>query len=57
LTDASITGITISVSAELGPIEHSGGVHFTTFRDFKVNGIPVEVEDYREAFPIKKTKR
>ena len=57
IEDISITGITLAISAELDPIEHSGEVHFMMFRDFKVNDIPVDVEEYKEPFTFRKNEK
>lgn len=46
----SITGITIEVPAEIRAPGQSGKVHFLTFKDFKINGMSVDIEEYREPF-------
>lgn len=56
LTDVSLTGITFEISAEIDSQEQSGTIDFLTFRDFRVNGLAVEVEEYKESFEIKKNQ-
>lgn len=55
ILDISLTGITFELAAELSSIEQSGTVDFLTFHDFRVNGLKVEVEEYKESFDFKKT--
>jgi hypothetical protein len=54
LTETSLTGLTFELSAEIDALEHSGKVDFLTFRDFRVNGLEVEIEEYRQSFEFKK---
>ena len=46
LTDISLTGITLEVSAEIEGIEQNGKIDFVSFKDIKVNGLNVEIEEY-----------
>ena len=57
LTDASLTGITFELPAEIESPEQSGTIDFLTFQDFRVNGLAVEVEDYRESFEFKRGEK
>lgn len=57
LVDISLSGITFEVSAELEPLENSGKVDFLTFHDIRINGITVNVGEYKEAFNFKKGQR
>jgi len=57
LVDISLTGITLEISAEIDSLEQSGTVDFLAFHDFRVNGLAVEVEEYKQSFEIKKNKR
>lgn len=52
--DISLTGITLEVSAEISAFEQSGKVDFVSFKDFRVNGLKVDVEEYKESFSFKK---
>ncbi|MEO6590502.1 MAG: hypothetical protein ABIP06_14490 [Pyrinomonadaceae bacterium] len=53
LTDISLSGITLEISADIESIEQSGKIDFVTFQDFKVNGLDVKIEEYKESFEIK----
>ena len=54
--DISLTGITFELTAEIDPTGHSGTVDFLMFRDFRVNGLEVEIEEYKESFSFKKNQ-
>ena len=56
LIDVSLTGITFELSAEMDSIEQSGTIDFLTFHDFRVNGLKVDVEEYKESFEFKKNQ-
>lgn len=56
LVDVSLSGVTLSVSAAITALSQSGKVDFLTFHDFRVNGIPVEIEKYDESFSFKKNE-
>lgn len=56
LVDVSLTGVTLELSAEIDAVEQSGTIDFLTFHDFRVNGLPVEVEEYRKSFDFKKNQ-
>ncbi|HEY0457858.1 MAG TPA: hypothetical protein VGC97_01830 [Pyrinomonadaceae bacterium] len=56
LTDTSLTGLTFEISAEIDPLDYKGKVDFLTFHNFKVNGLDVEIEEYRNSFEFKKTE-
>ena len=57
LEDFSLTGITLEFSAEIEGVEQSGKVDFLTFEDFKVNGVNVEIEEYKNPFELKKNEK
>ncbi len=57
VVDVSLSGITIAVTAELNNIDRSGEIDFLTFRDFRVNDMPVEIEDYNVPFKIRKNEK
>jgi len=50
----SLGGLTIEVPASFCSTEHSAHVDFLTFRDFRVNGLTVEVEEFRSPFRFSK---
>ncbi len=56
LLDVSLTGVTLELSAEIVAPAQSGTVDFLTFKDFRVNGLTVDVEEYRESFKFKKNQ-
>lgn len=56
LVDTSLTGFTFEISAEIDPLEHKGKVDFLMFRNFKVNGLEVEIEEYTNPFEFKKNQ-
>jgi hypothetical protein len=56
LVDTSMTGLTFEISAEIDALDYAGKVDFLTFRDFKVNGLSVNVEEYTNSFEFKKNQ-
>ena len=56
LADASLTGLTLDLSAAFRCPKQSGRVDFLTFRDFRVNGLRIEVEEYDHAFLLRKSE-
>ncbi len=56
LTDVSLTGITLEVFAEIEGVGQNGKIEFISFEDFKVNGLDVEIEEYKESFDLKKSE-
>lgn len=54
--DVSLTGVTLELSAEIDALEQSGTIDFLTFKDFRVNGLTVAVEEYKESFEFKKNQ-
>jgi hypothetical protein len=56
LVDISLTGITFEISAEIDALAQSGKVDFLTFNDFQVNGLSVEIEEYKNSFEFKKNQ-
>ena len=51
--DISLSGLSLNVDAEIKTTERSGSVDFVTFRDFKVNGLPVAIEEYTTGFAFR----
>jgi hypothetical protein len=49
-------GATFEVYGEMTVFEQSGKIDFLTFKDFRVNGLKVEIEEYEESFEIEKNK-
>ena len=56
LINVGLTGITFELTAQLDSIEQSGKVDFLTFKDFRVNGIAVDVEEYKDSFEFEKNE-
>jgi len=56
LASVGLLGITLQLSSRLTVFGQSGKIDFISFKDFKVNGIKVDIEEYRESFKFKKTK-
>lgn len=52
----SITGVSFEISGKISEIDQSGKIEFLTFNDFKVNGLNVSIEEYRESFSFEKNK-
>jgi len=53
--DISISGVSLAVTAELSSAGYEGRVDMLSFRDFTINGLPVEVRDLNIPFNIEKT--
>lgn len=56
LVDVSLTGINFELNAEIRALEQSGTVDFLTFHDFRVNDIPVEIDEYKASFKFRKNE-
>jgi hypothetical protein len=56
LVSVSPLGATFEVFPELTISNQSGKIDFLTFRDFRVNGLKVDIEEYGESFEIEKNK-
>ena len=56
LIDVSLSGITFELSAEIDSLKQSGTIDFLAFHDFRVNGLPVDLEEYKESFEFRKNQ-
>jgi hypothetical protein len=56
LVKVSPLGATFEVSGEMTVFEQSGKIDFLAFKDFRVNGLKIEIEEYKESFEIEKNK-
>ena len=56
LTEAGLTGIFFELSADIEIPEQSGTIDFLMFRDFRVNDLAVEIEEYKNSFDFKKNE-
>jgi hypothetical protein len=54
LVEADLTGITFELPAEILAAKQSGKVDFLAFHNVRVNGITVDVEEYRSPFDLSK---
>lgn len=57
LIDVSLSGITFEIAAEFSSAEQSGKIDFLSFRDFRINNLAVEVEEYQKPFEFKKNRQ
>jgi hypothetical protein len=56
LVEVTLFGAVFEVPAEITVYDQRGKIDFLTFKDFRVNGMKVEIEEYRESFEIEKNK-
>ena len=56
LADTSPTGLTFEISAEIDALNYQGKINFLTFKDFTVNGLSVNVEEYTSSFEFKRNQ-
>lgn len=54
LAEISALGLKLELGGEITILGQSGRVDFISFKDFQVNGIGVEVEEYKKSFEFKK---
>lgn len=54
LADITALGLKLELGGEVTVFGQSGTVDFISFKDFQVNGIAVEIEEYKETFEFKK---
>ncbi|MGB7201036.1 MAG: hypothetical protein WBD16_02075 [Pyrinomonadaceae bacterium] len=52
--DIGLTGVTFETDTNLGVMPQSGRIDFLTFRDFRVNGVAIEFDEYTHSFDVKK---
>ena len=50
VVDYSLSGVTFKTPVTFGSVNGSGMVDFISFHDFRVNGMPVEIEEYTDKF-------
>lgn len=50
----SLFSADVEISGEFVPAKQSGQVDFLTFHDIKVNGIPIDVNEYAHSFAFRK---
>ncbi len=54
LASVGLLGITLELETKVTVFGQSGTVDFISFKDFKVNGLKVNIEEYEESFDFKK---
>ena len=54
IVNAGMSGLTFALPAKILSENQSGRVEFLTFYDIRVNGIAVQIEEYRHPFDFKK---
>ncbi|HTK38683.1 MAG TPA: hypothetical protein VL325_09340 [Pyrinomonadaceae bacterium] len=54
VTNVSISGVKFAVTVAIDKVPETGRVDFLTFNDFKINGIPVTIDEYTESFRFNK---
>ncbi len=54
VVDIGLGGISFEIMAEFVSRKESGKIEFVTFKDVRVNGLSLDVEDYRHSFEFKK---
>ena len=52
--DVSFSSVKVAVTIGMDGVSETGRVDFLTFHDFKINGIPVTIDEYIEPFGFKK---
>lgn len=50
VVDYSLSGVTFKTPVRFGSVNGAGSVDFISFHDFRVNGVPVEIEEYTDKF-------
>lgn len=54
ISDISFSGVKFAVMISIDEAPETGRVDFLTFHDFKINGIPVTIDEYAESFKFQK---
>ena len=54
IADIGLSGMVIEITAEIATTGQSGRVDFLTFNDFRINGLAVDIEEYKHEFSFKK---
>lgn len=52
VVDVGLTGIVLEVTTNISPPKQRGKVDFLMFHGITVNGIPLEIEEYRKPFDL-----
>jgi len=54
IIDFGWSGVTFEIGASVAPMKQEGRVDFITFREFTVNSIHVDIQEYRHPFALAK---
>lgn len=54
IADIGLSGITLEIGADIAATDQSGRIDFLTFSDFRINGLAVDIEEYKNEFSFKK---
>lgn len=54
LASIGMSGVSLTAGGEISAAGQTGRVDFLTFRDFRVNGVDIEIEEYDHAFSLTK---
>lgn len=55
-TDVSLSGVNFEINGEISNLQQSGTIDFLTFENFRINNLPVEIEEYHHSFDFSKNK-
>lgn len=56
LAGMGLSGVIVEVGADVLSMSRGGDVEFMTFHDFRVNGVVIDVEEYKHPFSFKKAE-
>jgi hypothetical protein len=56
LESVGLGGIVLTVGGEITPAKQSGKVDLLAFRDFRINGVAVEIDEYQHSFVLKELR-
>ena len=56
VANVGLAGITLELGGVMTIFGQSGTVDFITFKDFELNGIKVDIEEYKKSFEFKKKR-
>ncbi len=54
VASVGLFGVTVELGSKVTVFGQSGTIDFISFKDFEVNGIKVNIEEYKESFEFKK---
>ena len=56
VADVSLSGVSVEITPRIESANQSGAVDFVLFKDFRVGGFKVDVEEYKTPFAFEKNK-